>query len=285
MPINPLHIQEIAASVKNGTCVPFLGAAANYKHAGYEGLPLGTAVAESLAAKLPNEKLPDKTNLPRVSMVLERQIFRAGLLKNLRTLLPDTERDPSRLLKVLATLPFDLYVTTNYDRLMERALQPRDPIVVVQTVGGIENASAIDPWAATDIAKRSPLVYKIHGTFKDPNPLDKSPLIITEDDYIDFLTQLANEERSVPRKVKARLAMNTLLFLGYSLEDWDFRVLHRSMVNPDDEPFRPAGYSVQKDPPPYWVTFWQQKKVNIIDADIYEFSDALADACGVPRNP
>jgi hypothetical protein len=285
MPVDALLIGEIAKAVNNRTCIPFLGAAANYKCAGYDGLPLGFEVSESLAAKLVNETIADKKNLPRVTLMFERKVFRSTLISNVKDLIPDKDREPSRLLKVLASLPFDLYITTNYDRLLERALAPRDPVVIVQTVDALEGGEQVTDWAASDPATRRPLVYKIHGTFKDPNPLDKSPLIITEDDYIDFLTLLHTEKHAIPRQIQARLATNTLLFLGYSLEDWDFRVLYKSMLNADDEPFRPASYSVQKGPAQYWVNFWQTKKVNIIDSDIYEFTDALADACGVARNP
>lgn len=286
MPVDGFSIKKIAEAVADRTCVPFLGAAANYKCDGYEGLLLGTDVARSLAATVADQKIADTGNLPRVSLVFERHAYRAGLLKELRTLLPDHERLPSRLLNVLAALPFDLYVTTNYDRLLERALAPRDPIVVVQTLHSIENGEAVEEWANSDPETRRPLVYKIHGTFKDYEGLDKSPLIITEDDYIDFLTQLGTtDEHAVPRKITARLATNTLLFLGYSLDDWDFRVLYKTMLNPDDEPFRPGSYSVQKEVADYWIDFWKEKKVRILDADIYEFTDALADACGVPRNP
>jgi hypothetical protein len=285
MPVDTLLIGEIAKAVRKSMCVPFLGAAANYKCAGYDGLPLGFEVSEALAAKLAGEAIADRKNLPRVSLMFERKVFRSTLINNLKDLLPDTDREPSRLLNVLASLPLDLYVTTNYDRLLERALAPRNPIVIVQTVDALEGAEQVTEWAASEPAVRRPLVYKIHGTFKDPNPLDRSPLIITEDDYIDFLTLLHTEKHAIPRPIQARLATNTLLFLGYSLEDWDFRVLYKSMLNADDEPFRPASYSVQKGPAQYWVNFWQSKKVNIIDSDIYEFTDALADECGVPRNP
>lgn len=292
MAVDALLVEAIKKAVRKGRCVPFLGAAANYKCAGYDGLPLGLEVSEALADALARQLDPpaiaDKKNLPRVSLMFERKVFRATLIENLKELIPDQEREPSRLLKVLASLPLSLYVTTNYDRLLERALAHRNPIVIVQTIDSLQGGEEVTQWAA-DVAANPddhrPLIYKIHGTFLEPDGLDRSPLIITEDDYIDFLTLLNTEKHPLPREITARLANSTLLFLGYSLEDWDFRVLYKSMLNADDEPFRPASYSVQKDPPPYWIDFWKTKKVNIINSDIYEFTDALADACGVPRNP
>jgi SIR2-like domain len=278
--LNAVQIRQIVAKIRRGLCVPFLGAAANRSCAGYEGLPLGADVSKLLAAELAHHGVRDDTNLPRVSLIYELTVRRDGLIDKLRQLLPEG-RQPSRLLTTLASFPLDLYITTNYDSLLEDALQPRAPLVVVQTSAGIEEPKHIDDWLAAD--PRPPLVYKIHGTFRPPappepgaHPVDTSPLIITEDDYIDFLTILGSELKGLPRPISLRLKSSTILFLGYSLEDWDLRVLHKTMMNSfADKRFRPACYSVQKNPADYWTTFWNEQGVTIIDHDVYEFADAL----------
>jgi hypothetical protein len=274
--LEPLFMEEIAKAIRNKKCVPFLGAAANMKYEGYAGLPLGMQVSEALADKL-NTPIADKKNLPRVSLVFERKVFRSTLIDNLKTLIPDSGMQPSKVLTLLARLPFDLYVTTNYDRLLETALAPRNPVVVIQTVNSLEGAEEIATWAATPEEIRRPLVYKIHGSFKEAGAdgFDRSPVIVTEDDYIEFLTLLRKPEHSILPLITSRLSTRTLLFLGYSLEDWDFRVVYRTLVSDDDEAFRPASYSVQLEPPSYWVNFWNHKKVNILNADVYDFSDEL----------
>ena len=188
--INPAQLEDIADQIKRGRCVPFLGAAANISSEMYEGLPLGYQLSEQL-----NEKLvppaADPRNLPRVSLLLERTLRRQSLLKHVRRILPDHQRQPSPLLKMLARLPFDLLITTNYDRLLETALAAKDPVVAVQTVERLEGKGLVENWFLNFEPVKPPLVYKIHGTFSDPSdPLDLSPLIITEDDYIDFLTLL-----------------------------------------------------------------------------------------------
>src|SRR5579864_411125 len=116
--INRTQLEEIADQIRRGRCVPFLGAAANIscKEKGYQGLALGYQVAEQLSDKL-EPKAADPRNLPRVSLLFERTVRRQALLKNLRRILPDQERTPSPLLQTLARLPFDLLITTNYDRL------------------------------------------------------------------------------------------------------------------------------------------------------------------------
>jgi hypothetical protein len=260
--------------------VPFLGAAANItsKKPAYMGLPLGQQVAEHLAAKL-HQKVADKRNLPRVSLLFERMLKRHALLEALKQLLPEKERQPSPLLALLAQLPVDLFVTTNYDRLLERALEPRQPYVVVQTDQELLGSEYVGQWSdQPDGQPRRPLVYKIHGTFQEPDDkhIDRSPVIITEDDYINFLTLLGSKANGVPTLIGSRLKTSMLLFLGYSLEDWDFRAIYKVLIeSQEDTRFLPLSYSVQKAPPKFWEEFWRDKSVQIIDADIYAFADEL----------
>lgn len=289
MPLQPAQLKRIAERIEEGFCVPILGAAANIKSdpRNYPGLRLGKDVSAELAQGI-KEAIADKQNLPKVSLVYEVLLNRQSLVDRLRKLLPDAECEPSHLLNVLAVLPFELYITTNYDRLLERALENagRHPMVVVQTAQTIEGRDLVDEWAIMSAGQRRPLVYKIHGTFKEPvvdavNGIqrDSSPLIITEDDYIDFLTLLGSKEHGVPKKIGEMLKDSDLLFLGYSLEDWDFRALYKVVMSSfDPNGFPPLRFSVQRDPPGYWKDFWSDQKVRVVDQDIYEFADELKEA-------
>src|SRR5207248_2843252 len=53
--------------------------------------------------------------------------------------------------------------------------------------------------------------------------------VLTEDDYFDFLINTAGKRRQIPPEVRRRLTKSSLLFLGFRLEEWDFRVLVRTI--------------------------------------------------------
>jgi hypothetical protein len=282
-----LQIEDIASHIRDGLCVPFFGAAANLTvEQEYEGLLIGAQLAETLAGDLKDIDT-ERRNLARVSLILERVVSRPFLIRKVKDLLPDRDRQPSLLLQTMAQLPLDLYITTNYDRLLEKALAHRNPLVVVQTAGGIDNAEAIDQWIdVQDDAERPPLIYKIHGSFMEPvapgegehgaKPVDRSQLIITEDDYIDLMTLLSSEAHAVPSVIRRRLTTCLLLFLGYSLEDWDFRALYKVIINGlPDKNFKQAAYSVQREVKDYWKRFWDAQGVRILEQDIYEFAREL----------
>src|SRR5215469_13527709 len=64
--IDPFHWSTITDSIRNGRCVPFLGAGVNVSTNGYSGLPLGNEVARRLLSKLVNEDPPGVSELVKV---------------------------------------------------------------------------------------------------------------------------------------------------------------------------------------------------------------------------
>lgn len=55
-------------------------------------------------------------------------------------------------------------------------------------------------------------------------------LVLTEGDYLDFLIRLSRDQSLLPPPIRTALAGTSLLFVGYSLTDWNFRVLFRGLV-------------------------------------------------------
>jgi hypothetical protein len=340
--INPIHWDMIMESVRGGFCVPFLGAGANVRSRDegypYAGLPLADKVALELVNKLMaldakelqelaevkshesfkkfgREDLLKLTlhNLARVALHVEVESnFDFRYLLNLLQKLLSGETRPSKLLETIAHVEtLQLIVTTNYDKLMECALEgahrPYEP--VVQPIDGFYGE------ARTEVAKRlvraqmEPkrlILYKIHGTFPDTQPTTGSEsaggtaacrteaegerddaatapkpsrIIITEDDYIKFLTVVGIKDVGVPAQVSQIITDSTLLFLGYSLEDWDFRTIYKGIHEALPHIERRTSFAIQKNAPPFWVDFWKGKGVIIYDMDVYRFADELKKKC------
>jgi hypothetical protein len=71
-----------------------------------------------------------------------------------------------------------------------------------------------------------PLVYHLHGLETIP-----SSLVLTEDDYLDFLVKVSWDNTVIPPRIAEALTDSSLLLLGYHLQDWDFRVMFRGLIN------------------------------------------------------
>ena len=152
--------------------------------------------------------------------------------------LPSAFEDPLRL---LARLPLQIYITTSYHNFMEVALlregkQPRTQLCLWS--GGRANIKPEhQPDPTFEPSEVSPLVYHLYGLEDYPQTL-----VLSEDDYLNFLFAIAQDINTqnpvVPLIVRQVLAESRLMFLGYHLRDWDFRILLRLMAQ-----YRGTGYA------------------------------------------
>jgi hypothetical protein len=56
-------------------------------------------------------------------------------------------------------------------------------------------------------------------------------VVLTEDHYFDFLIGVTRNSDLIPPDVRRALADTALLFLGFHIDDWQFRVLFRSIIS------------------------------------------------------
>ena len=78
--------------------------------------------------------------------------------------------------------------------------------------------------------------------------------MLTEADYLEFLANIAvsrtgDGTQLVPSIVLSALTDYPLLFIGYSLQDWTFRVLFHGLLRAQSEVLRRRSVSVQLLPP------------------------------------
>jgi hypothetical protein len=202
--------------IKSQKCIPFIGPGFCKDY-----YPTKSKIAEKWAE---SEGYPfeDKKDLARVSLFLEVKgdewRTKERLVDEFKAncKLPDFE-DESEPHRILADLTFPLYITTNYDNFLIEALKKhhKDPYREhckwrVQPKRGHSTRS---------LSVANPMVFHLYGHTDEP-----ASLILTEKDYMGFLLNVTRFEGLIPREVQGAI-MGTLLFLGYHLDDWDFRIL------------------------------------------------------------
>ncbi len=169
---------------------------------------------------------------------LEKLISAAGAIRRKLELAEPHE--------VLASLNLPLYISTNPDNLLADALVAagKKPRVALCPRGDYvaENTEL-------DLAYRptsdEPLVYHLFGNLRDPDSL-----VLTQDDYFDYLIEVTRNDDLIPTTVRSHLVNTALLFLGFQMSDWDFRVLFRSVMSQEGSSRRKryAHVAVQIDP-------------------------------------
>jgi len=139
-------------------------------------------------------------------------------------------------LRLLAELPLPIYMTTSHHQFLEKALSDANRAPVSEIFYWDDSLdripSILDEEPDFMPSKERPLVYHLYG-------LDKYPesLVLTEDDYLDFLIRVAHPEtrhsgqqRGFPSSVIKALAGTPLLLLGYETGEWEFRALFRGII-------------------------------------------------------
>lgn len=157
----------------------------------------------------------------------------------------DPLQDP---LVILASLPLPIYITTSYYDLLARALRrvgktPRTEICYWQpdALGDIPSVFRDDPDYLP--SEQEPLIFHLNGVDTSPESL-----VLTEDDYLDFLVKIAQDDEAIPRRVAQALVDSSLVLLGYRLDDWNFKTLFRGLINTRRDSRRRLSLSIQFEP-------------------------------------
>jgi hypothetical protein len=295
----------MAEAIANGDVVPFLGAGAALcdrpKDCGWElgkYVPSGNELAGRLAdvaKRLGYE--PDPPNSPpdllRVSQWVAVMAGSPWLYRELRSVF-DADYRPTSLHQFLATLPamlrakgyppHQLIVTTNYDDLLERSFKDANEPYDLTTYDaegnnrgkfwhcphGGEPRVIETPNSYVDVSpEKRTVILKIHGAV-DRIQKERDSYVITEDHYIDYLTRTEN---LLPVKLLAKLRNSYLLFLGYSLRDWNLRVMLQRMWG--EQHLHYPSWAIQRNVQEVDEKFWSKQHVTIFDMALDEFIGEL----------
>jgi SIR2-like domain len=273
-------LQFVADAIRDQECILFLGAGVHAPPPAGSAFawpaelrpPIGSALSRrlaedcDLAERLPRE---DPGNLQRVALAYEIAFSRSRLVDAVSDAV-HVGKEPSPMLRALAELDFPVVITTNYDQLFEKALRDigKEPRVAIYTPQLVATTDYRKPTA------QSPIVFKIHGDISRPETI-----VITDEDYIDFVLRMSNKEPydPLPRRLKVYLTDWTTVFVGYSLLDYNLRLLFKTLRWKIDNANLPDMYSVDFAPDPLIMDVWQSQRryVKFIAQDVWAFTPSL----------
>jgi hypothetical protein len=284
----------ILDGLKRGRVIPFLGAGASLGSRASDAewekylscFPTATQLARYLAKKtaFPQDESFDLTKVAQYyNIVGGRESLEQELHEIFACDFPLTP-----LHTFLADVPVPLLiVTTNYDDLIERAFnakgRPYD--VVIHTTDldigdrllwwqhGETEPVQVNPNKLDIDLEKVTVIYKMHGAVDRREPA-RDQYVITEDDYIDFLTRMT-KNKAIPAIFAEPFQTRHFLFLGYGLRDWNLRVV---LSRIDKDLRRPQGltsWAIQYKPSLLEQEFWKGRNVIVYDMLIDDFVKAL----------
>ncbi|MGH3982670.1 MAG: SIR2 family NAD-dependent protein deacylase [Pseudonocardiaceae bacterium] len=299
MPDELEHVYDlIVRRLLRGKVVPVLGAGVNlserppqvpWERGRY--LPSGQELADWLAQYIDNVVI-DGSDLARVSQYVAALEGEGPLYDELHEVF-DADYPPTPLHRLLARLSRRireaqavrecmLIVTTNYDDSLERAFADAgEPYELVTYIaegkdrglfrhitadGDLTVIRKPNEYVDVRLDQRT-VIAKMHGAVDRVHGADS--FVITEDHYIDYISR-ADIGGLFPVTLAAKLRKSHFLFLGYSLRDWNLRVmLYRLWGEQEGKNFK--SWAIQKDPDPIDRAAWDERGVDILSAGVADF--------------
>jgi len=299
------HYEFVIKAMIESRVVPFFGAGAN-RCGRPEGidwqpgkkLPDGKELSKYLADEF---KYPDKDNeedLVRVAQYISTMAGSGPLYDKLHKLL-DADYSFTSIARFFASFQsvlrkkeyppsYQLIVTTNYDDLLERAFQKvKEPFDLVTYIAEGEhrgkflhsppnsNGHIIDKpneYRGLPLNERT-VILKIHGTIDRANDEGDS-FVITEDHYIDYLTRM-DISSLLPVTLAVKMKKSSFLFLGYSLRDWNLRVILNRIWG--EQKLTYQSWAIQLNPHPMDQKFWSKRNVDILDVCLESYIAKLSE--------
>jgi hypothetical protein len=270
--------ESLMVNIKNRQCLPFIGAGAN------QGIiPLGHQIAEAWADEY-KYPLEDRYDLSSVAQFIAvRTNNNISPLQKMQQLIEEKQKESNMqcdTLIQLASLPLPIFITSNYDDLLWTALK-KDKNPARELCGWnslVRDGPSVykeDP--GFEPSPDKPMLYHLHGHHEDPQSM-----VLTEDNYLDFLLQINKRQDVIPSDIKGALSKHSLLFIGYRMSDWNFRIIYRTLLKTVDDSLRQTSIAVQLPPGDaaaltYLTDYFRNQKVHVYWGDALEFVKELRD--------
>jgi SIR2-like domain len=195
-----------------------------------------------------------------------------------------------------------LIITTNYDCLMEEALDAAGrqvPYIVVTTKRGrggnppkvlircsetvVDRQDLVhdysDTMAPINFTLSKPqqstvFIYKIHGSLSPDLQFTDEGLIISDNDYVEHISSMSRNE-IIPAYVGGLMHRKPFWFLGYSLNDWNVRSIYEMVKAKSDPDKEIRDISVMYSVRDYEKLFFEKNNIVIYKSGLNEFVDCI----------
>ena len=231
--------------IVNNKCIPFIGAgfSKNASIGTGESMPLWEELAKELADMIPDYHYGGAQD---AISAFEHEFSRVKLVEELNRMLLINSSQPGACHTSFCRLSFDLVCTTNFDFLLERGYE---------LSGRYCRPVMEEDQLSVSIKGSSVTLLKFHGDVNHP-----TRMVLSEDDYSLFIAHYP----LVATFIANLLISKTAWFIGYSLDDPDFRQLWQ-IVGDRLGKLRRLAYTIKVSAPPHEVARFERRGVRVIN--------------------
>lgn len=231
--------------IVNNKCIPFIGAgfSKNASLRAGKSMPLWEELAKELAEMIPDYHYGGAQD---AISAFEHEFSRVKLVEELNRMLLINSSQPGTCHTSFCRLSFDLVCTTNFDFLLERGYE---------ATGRYCRPVMEEDQLSVSIKGPSVTLLKFHGDVNHP-----TRMVLTEEDYSLFISHYP----MVATFIANLLISKTAWFIGYSLDDPDFRQLWQ-IVGDRLGKLRRLAYTIKVSAPPHEVARFERRGVRLIN--------------------
>lgn len=229
-------IDKIKDSIMNDSLVVFVGAGISAE----SGLPKWSELIESM-----KDDLSVKENdYLKVAQFYFDTFGKQEYLKKINTIFNKNKAiKTNEIHERIKEIHPKHVITTNYDTLLEDSLN-----------AGISKYNIIASDDDIPYSNSNHYIIKMHGDFK------KNNMVFKEEDYLDYKDNFP----MISTLIKSVIMNNTVLFLGYSLNDSTFNSIFRLIHNSFGENAKKAYFFTASTPADVVIEYYKKKGIYVL---------------------
>lgn len=254
----PIDWDYIITKIKEGKCLLVLGQEA-FNHPGEKNIQEQLLEALQLGQSPFVKRYYENENLFLFGEKSHRTQF-CHAYKNFYR-----KQQPSEVIRLLADIPFHVYLTLTPDMLLVDAFRNKNYLFQ----HGFYKKNT-DPQPIKNPNADQPLIYNMFGCIEN-----EESLILSHNDLYDYFKSIFKRQ-SMPTQLKDELSgILNIIFLGVSFEKWYLQILLRELEIHNQE-FAFTRFASTMIPNPNLSSFCQEQfKIQFIDENIVEFVKEL----------
>lgn len=249
------YLRDINEASKNGRLTFFVGAGIS-KLSKY---PDWKDLTNEFAEKLGLEKKDENSNYTNEEYLSIPQKYYYSIRKNneeyykfIKKQLDRDDIEPNMIHDLMLILKPASIITTNFDNLIEKSVSKQG--LFYDVIASDSNVSNV---------KSSKFILKVHGDLNNEN------IVLKEEDYLNY----SNNFKLIETLLKSIFSTNTVIFIGYTLGDYNIKLILNWVRSLQGEGFRTpyfiyAGNKILSD---LDMMYYQSRGLNIINYK--EFSE------------
>lgn len=275
-----VNLSTLVRDFQKGRCIVFLGPRLEGVLQNEQWKPTNQTLSRLIAEKIEEENIPIEANLqhdlPHLAQTFigknrSKEKNRLDLEDLILDFLHQQQDEMPPVYQAIAQLPAAIFINTTFDMHVWKALKERHNEVLFHYYNFKKNTQF--PYNENDFSASKPLVYNLFGNIEKPESL-----VLSESEQMQFIRNVVKNDPPLPDEITGYFDnRKTYIFLGFNMENWQFRLLLDSLKLKDENstlatrtPQFPMSYATQ--------AFYQDHfNFVFVEKDVEEFLTDLQD--------